>query len=48
MWRTCLIKVAAAVTQSCRRIVVRLAGQWSFAHFYHAVSQRDPPLIGVS
>lgn len=47
-WRTCLIKVAATVTQSCRRIVVRLAGQWPFAHFYHAVSQRDPPPIGVT
>ena len=47
-WRTCLIKVAATVTQSCRRIVVRLAGQWPFAHFYAAVSQRDPPTIGVA
>jgi hypothetical protein len=39
-WRTHLIKVAATVTQSCRRIVVTLAGQWPWAHFYTAVSHR--------
>ena len=39
-WRTHLIKVAATVTQSCRRIVVELAGQWPFAHLYTAVSHR--------
>jgi len=39
-WRTHLIKVAAMVTQSCRRIVVELAGQWPFAHLYTAVSRR--------
>lgn len=49
-WRTHLIKVAATVTQSCRRIVVTLAGQWPFSHFYAAVSQRalsPPPALGV-
>jgi hypothetical protein len=39
-WRDCLIKVAATVTQSCRRVVIRLAGQWPFAHFYAAVARR--------
>lgn len=39
-WRTHLIKVAATVTQSCRRIVVTLAGQWPWIHFYLAVSRR--------
>jgi hypothetical protein len=39
-WRTHLIKVAATVKQSCRRIVVTLAGQWPWAHFYLAVSRR--------
>jgi len=39
-WRTHLIKVAATVTQTCRRIVVTLAGQWPWAHFYTAVSHR--------
>jgi hypothetical protein len=39
-WRTHLIKVAATVKQTCRRIVVKLAGQWPWVHFYTAVSQR--------
>lgn len=39
-WRTWLIKVAATVTQSCRRIVIELAGQWPFAHLYASVSRR--------
>ncbi len=39
-WRTHLIKVAATVAQSCRRIVVAPAGQWPWAHFYTAVSRR--------
>lgn len=39
-WRWRLIKVAAVVTQSCRRIVIELAGQWPFAHLYTAVSRR--------
>ena len=39
-WRTHLIKVAATITQRCRHIVVQLASQWPFAHFYTAVSRR--------
>jgi hypothetical protein len=39
-WRTHLIKVAATVRQSCRRIVVALAGQWPYVHLYEAVSRR--------
>jgi len=39
-WRTHLIKVAATVKQTCRRIAVTLAGQWPQVHFYTAVSQR--------
>jgi hypothetical protein len=46
-WRTRLIKVAATVTQSCRRIVVTLAGQWPFADLYHAVSRRAQLTPGV-
>jgi hypothetical protein len=46
-WRTHLIKVAATVTQSCRRIVVTLAGQWPFAELYHAVSRRAHLCPGV-
>jgi hypothetical protein len=46
-WRSHLIKVAATVTQSCRRIVVTLAGQWPLIHLYHAVTLRArlPPAI---
>ena len=39
-WRTRLIKVAATVRQSCRRIVVELAGQWPYAHLFTAASRR--------
>jgi len=46
-WRTRLIKVAATVTQSCRRIVVTLAGQWPFIDLYHAVSRRAHLTPGV-
>ena len=46
-WRTHLIKVAATVTQSCRRIVVTLSGQWPWGHFYAAVSRRALLAPGV-
>ena len=46
-WRTRLIKVAATVSQSCRRIVVTLAGQWPFADLYHAVARRAHLTPGV-
>jgi len=46
-WRTRLIKVAATVSQSCRRIVVTLAGQWPFTDLYHAVSRRAHLAPGV-
>lgn len=39
-WRTRIIKVAATVTESCRRILVEFAGQWPFADLYVAVSRR--------
>jgi len=42
-----LIKVAATVSQSCRRIVVTLAGQWPFVDLYHAVSRRAHLCPGV-
>jgi len=46
-WRTRLIKVAATVTQSCRRVVVTLAGQWPFIKLYHTVSRRAHLAPGV-
>jgi hypothetical protein len=39
-WRTNLIKVAAEVVQSTRRIIIRLAAQWPWWPAYHAVSVR--------
>jgi len=46
-WRSRLIKAAATITQSCRRIVVTLAEQWPFAHLYHAISRRACLTPGV-
>lgn len=39
-WRTRLIKVAAYITESSRRIVVRLSSSWPYLHHYQAVSQQ--------
>lgn len=39
-WRSRLIKVAATIVQSTRRVVVHLAAQWPFADLYDAVSRR--------
>jgi hypothetical protein len=39
-WRTCVIKVAAQVVQTTRRIIVRLAGQWPWWPLYRAASSR--------
>jgi len=39
-WRTRLIKVAATVTQTTRRVVVHLAGHWPRWPCYHALGQR--------
>ena len=39
-WRSKLIKVAAAVIVTTRRVLVQLAGHWPFADFYHAVVRR--------
>jgi hypothetical protein len=38
-WRTRLIKVAAFITESSRRIVVRLSSSWPYLEHYQAVSQ---------
>jgi hypothetical protein len=38
-WRLLLIKVAASVVVSCRRIVVRLSGSWPNQHFFEQVRQ---------
>ena len=38
-WRLLLIKVAASVVVSCRRIVVRLSGTWPNRGFFEHISQ---------
>jgi len=40
-WRTRLIKVAAIVVQSARRIVVKLAGNWPWWPMYQRVGERS-------
>ena len=37
-WRLLLIKVAAEVVTSCRRVVVRLSGSWPYLEYYRQVS----------
>src|SRR5262249_39425617 len=38
-WRLLLIKLAASVVVSCRRIVVRLSGSWPNRNFFERISQ---------
>ena len=45
-WRMRLIKVAAYITETSRRIVVRLSSSWPYLHHYQAVSQQV--LVGAS
>jgi len=39
-WQTRLIKVAARVTQSTRRVVVKLSGNWPYLEHYRRVSEQ--------
>lgn len=39
-WRSKLIKVAATIMVTTRRVIVQLAGHWPFADFYYAVGHR--------
>jgi len=39
-WRSKLIKVAASVVVSTRRIVIQLAGNWPYFDLYRAVARR--------
>ena len=39
-WRTRLIKVAARVTETTRRVVVGLSGSWPYLEDYRQISQR--------
>jgi hypothetical protein len=39
-WRTRLIKVAARVRETARRVVVELSSSWPYLHHFQQVSQR--------
>lgn len=39
-WRSKLIKVAATVVVSTRRVLIHIAGHWPFWNFYRSVTQR--------
>jgi len=40
-WRTMVIKVAAVIVQSTRRVLVKLAGQWPWWDMYQSVAERS-------
>jgi Transposase DDE domain group 1 len=40
-WRTLVIKVAAVIVQSTRRVLVKLAGQWPWWDMYQSVARRS-------
>jgi hypothetical protein len=44
-WRRLLIKAAAEVIVSCRRIVVRLSSSWPYRDYYEQVSRA---VLGVT
>ena len=39
-WRMMVIKVAAVIIQSSRRVLVKLAGNWPWWRMYFSVGQR--------
>ena len=47
-WRTLVIKVAAVIVQSTRRVLVKLAGQWPWWHMYHAVAESSLRLTSTA
>jgi hypothetical protein len=47
-WRTLVIKVAAVIVQTTRRIVVRLAGQWPWWPLYQSVAERSRRFLSTA
>jgi hypothetical protein len=47
-WRTLVIKVAAAVIQTTRRVVVKLAANWPWWPLYQTVSERSFRLLSTA
>jgi hypothetical protein len=47
-WRSMLIKVAAQIVQSTRRVVVKLAAQWPWWPMYQSVATRSMPALSFT
>jgi len=47
-WRSMLIKVAAEIVQTTRRVTVRLAAQWPWWPMYQSVSKRSVHFISTA
>ena len=46
-WRSMVIKVAATVIQSTRRVVVKLAGNWPWWHLYQTTAERSNAFLST-
>ena len=46
-WRMLVVKVAASVVVSCRRIVVRISGSWPYRDYLERIGRhvRDRPAV---
>lgn len=47
-WRTQVIKVAAVVIQSTRRVLVKLAANWPWWHMYQCVADRSQQFLSTA
>jgi hypothetical protein len=47
-WRTLVIKVAAVIVQSTRRVLVKLAGQWPWWAMYQSVAERSRRVLSTA
>ena len=47
-WRTMVIKVAAVIVQSTRRVLVKLAGHWPWWSMYRSVANRSLDLLSTA
>lgn len=47
-WRSMVIKVAATVIQSTRRVVVKLSGNWPWWHFYQMAAERSNTFLSTA
>lgn len=47
-WRSMVIKVAATVIQSTRRVVVKLSGNWPWWHLYQMAAERSNTFLSTA